>query len=191
MIQKKRAKAAAATANRPAGGNYSRLALAIHRVYSDSAGAKSPVGFGDSETKRRTSANITAGAFFMSACFMADCVGRPQGLLVPFLASSPTPHNPSPVLWRGLLAVPTQKGAVHHEHHHPHQLQRWTPTRTPRPSLLLARVIHRKAPEPSHSGRKPYRGRAHLQPLLPGSSSRKQWPLCDLNAANQLFEVTP
>ena len=173
--------------------------LAHERVrgYIDGAGAKSPVGFGNlKQIHRRTSAPRPAGAFFVPAVrVMAGCAGRPSGLPVPCDIGLPTPHNPSPVFWQELLTVSrNQRSRNHaHNHHHPHQLKRWTPALThtsEQPALLLARVIYRKEPKPTHPGSQPYRGRAHLQSLLSQHPGRSQWPLCDLNAANQLFEVT-
>ena len=168
--------------------------LAQRLGYIVRTGAKSSVGFGDPNNfQRRTSANTTAGAFFVPAVrVMAGCAGRPSGLPVPSDIGSPTLYNPSPVFWRKLMAVPSNQRSRIHEHY-PHQPQRCNdpqpdpfarPSRSPVP---LALILCRKAlPAASHRSHL-RRSTAHLWPFLSERQRSYQPPFTRLNPISEVI----
>ena len=192
MIRKKR-EAAAATANRST-MNYSRLALAVHRVYIGAAGAKSLARFSSLKPKRRVSATTTKqGAFFVPACFMAASRWEIFGSAGFLFGRSANLMQAATRLLAEASAVPTQKGAVHHEQPQSYQPQPDPFARPSRSPVPLAHGRTRNKPPSSSSGHRPHtrRGKAHFQPLLPRLGRGREWPFCDLTAVKKLFEVTP
>lgn len=66
-----------------------------------------------------TSAPHPVGAFFVptvSRAVMADCAGQASAWPVPCDAGFPPPCNPSPVVWKQLLAVPTSQEPYHEKY---------------------------------------------------------------------------
>lgn len=193
MMQKKRAKAAAATANRPAGGNYSRLALAIQRVYSGAAGAKSSARRGNLSLKRRTSAPQSIRRFFCACCSIyGGLYGASFGLAGFRFNQFSTPVQSVTNHVEMVVDGSNLKRSRNHEQH-PHQPQGWTlnPTRTPKPPLSLAHGRTRNKSPHSDYRPQPSRGAAYFQPFAWLAGRGYQRPFCDLTAVKKLFEVTP
>lgn len=160
------------------------LAPAGQSHYIEGAGAKSSAGRGNPNYHhRRTSATIPAGAFFVPAVrVMAGCAGQASAWPVPCDIGFPPPCNPSPVVWKQLLTVPTNHRSRNHAHKHPYP-------RTPEaPAISLALDRTRKPPVlPSDCRSDPGPSPEDRQPFLPRPGHTAPLSFSHLNAARQLL----